>query len=461
MRDNSFALSFFSAFLLLMSIVALLRSFVNPARANGAGALAPCSANYHRLADETGANLKEHVLAKWFPQAVDRALGGFHENYGQDWKPLPGNGRSLVYQARLTWTAAQAAMHDCAGADLYLDAARHGLRFLAEHLWDAEHGGLFWGLDGGGRPERSGEKHVYGMAFGIYAASACCTALKDPGALDLAARAFAWLEQNAHDMLHEGYDEALTREGRSILTPSAAAQTDAIGTRCGLKSANTHLHLLEAFTTLYAIWPDELLRRRLQEVFHLVRDKIAAPPGTLGLFFTPDWTPVPGHGSFGHDVEAAFLLAEAAGALGMKEDETTWTLGRKFVDHALEAGWDADRGGFFDKAHRFGAPFDTDKIWWVEAEGLNALLLLHVRCGHETARYWDAFTHLWSFITTYQVDQRHGGWYPAVSRKGSPRRRRRKSDSWTECYHQGRALMRVSSALRHLAAQDGERSLNP
>ena len=89
---------------------AILRKVI--AKPKQADSAAPCGSDYRRLADETAANLREHVLSKWFPRSVDRVLGGFHENFGADWKPLPGSARSLVYQARLTWTAAQAAVHD-------------------------------------------------------------------------------------------------------------------------------------------------------------------------------------------------------------------------------------------------------------------------------------------------------------------------------------------------------------
>ena len=414
---------------------------------------APSKAEYRRLADEMEANLQAHVLSKWFPAALGAAHGGFHQNYREDWTPDPRENRSLVYQSRLTWLAAAVAKRYPAKSRAYKGYSLHGLELLDSRLWDKQHGGLYWSLDGNGAPLRGGEKHAYGIAFAIYAAAACSQATKDARALSLAKRAYTWLDDHAHDKVHGGYYEALAPDGSPILTaPGGSPQSDFIGTRYGLKSMNTHIHLLEALTELYAVWPTPAVRGRLQEVFGLVRDRIAAPPGYLNLFFTPDWRPVPDHDSFGHDLETAYLMVEASTALGHPDDTGTWRIARQLVDHALQVGEDKDYGGFYDSGSVTGPPLMTDKIWWTQAEGLNALALMHRRYGKETPRYWESLLRQWQFIKTHQVDANHGGWHPTVHRDGTVPPGRAKSDEWTECYHQGRALLTVSAALRALAS---------
>ncbi len=429
---------------------------------NGATPTLPATpANYRRLADEVEANLQQHVLAMWFPRAVDRRLGGFWQNFNEDWSRGTGSGRAVVYQSRLTWLAAQAALRYPQRAAEYADYSQHGLNYLLNTLWDKQSGGLFWSVDENGQAvERNGEKHVYGIAFGIYAASANFHATRDPRALDLAKRTFVWLDAHAHDARNGGYYEALTRAGRPILAPPATPtepQSDFIGTRYGFKSMNTHIHLLEAFTALHEIWPDAALRARLQEVFNIVRDKIVVESvGAMHLFFTPQWQPVPDHDSFGHDVETAYLLIEAAHALGRRNDTRTWAAARRLVDHALDWGWDEENGGFYDAGGAFSSPRLTDekateKIWWVQAEGLNALLLMHGKYGRQSPRYWHAFMKQWQFIRDRQTDNRNGGWQATTTREGASIAGRAKSDAWTEGYHQGRALLNVSTTLRQLA----------
>src|SRR5678815_284978 len=141
------------------------------------------------------------------------------------------------------------------------------------------------------------------------------------------------------------------------------------------KSMNTHLHLLEALTELYRAKKDPAVEARLREVFLIVRDKIALPDGYFDLYFRPDWTPIPDVDSYGHDIEGGFLITEAAELLGLDGGATDAVV-RKLEDHALRYGWDERYGGFFDNGPPNGAADHTNKIWWVEAEGLNAMLLM-------------------------------------------------------------------------------------
>ena len=163
----------------------------------------------------------------------------------------------------------------------------------------------------------------------------------------------------------------------------------------------------------------------LEEVFLIVRDRIAVEPGCLNLFFTPDWRAVPDHDSFGHDIETAYLLLEASETLGRTDEAKTLVVSRRLVDHALHWGYDARLGGFYDQ----GDAFDKCTCWTRcggrQAEGLNALLLMHGRFGKETDRYWKAFEQTWRFVNKFQVDHEFGGWWDTVDAGGkvtSPRK---------------------------------------
>ncbi len=417
------------------------------------------AATYRALAEETETNLQKQVLAQWFPRSVNPA-GGFYQNYTEDWTRGSGNSKAIVYQARLTWLAAQEAQRSPAHKAAYNTYAKHGLDFLAAKMWDAKNGGFYWELGEDGTPTRGGEKHLYGNSFAIYALAGVYEATKDPRALDLAKQAYAWLNAHAYDKAHGGYYEALTQEGTPILAPTAdGGATDEIGTRYGCKTMNSHIHLLEALSALYAVWPDTGLHARLEEMFVLVRDKVAVEQvGCLNYLFLPDWTPLPNYDSYGHDIETAYLMVEAATALGRPDDTRTWALARRLVDHTLDFGEDKVNGGIYDGGPVYSnSPSAPDKVWWVQAEALNALLLMHRHFGAEDPRYWAAFHRQWRFIQTRQIDYRVGGWYPAVQENGATLPGRAKSDGWTEGYHQGRALINVTAALRALAAQAAPR----
>ena len=415
----------------------------------------PAKEDYSKLADEARANFDANVLKVWFPRCVDEEHGGFRSTFDRQWKPAARQNRFLVFQARMTWLASQVAMHRPELRDEYLKYARHGVAML-QRMWDPEQGGMYWGLDENGKvdPQYGTEKQAYGISFGIYAAAAAYEATKDEAALDLAMKTFTWFDDHAHDAANGGYHEALKRDGTPIvpkdLGETLKNRSPGPNVTYGYKSMNSHIHLLEAFTQLYHAKKDERVRARLEEVFLIVRDRIAVEPGCLNLFFTPDWRAVPDHDSFGHDIETAYLLLEASETLGRTDEARTLVVSRRLVDHALDWGYDARLGGFYDQGAAFDKAHVLDKVWWTQAEGLNALLLMHSKFGKETDRYWRAFELTWGFVNKYQVDHEFGGWWDTVDAAGKVTSARKAHD-WKAGYHDGRALMNIEETLRKLA----------
>jgi mannose/cellobiose epimerase-like protein (N-acyl-D-glucosamine 2-epimerase family) len=405
-----------------------------------------------RLAQETEANLQQEILDKWLPSAFD-PRGGFFQNYNADWSRVGDESKGIVYESRLTWTAAAAAARFPKLAEMCLAQTHHGVAFLAEKMWDHRRGGFFWAVDEAGNPAgpQGAQKLGYGNAFGIFAAAGNYKVTHDPIALDLAQKAFHWYDQHGHDAKNGGYLE-VAPDG----APSAAL-SNPVGAHGDEKSMNSTIHMLEAITALYEVWPDATVRARLNEVFEIVRDRIYADPGYLHQFLSADWrprvSPGPSRDSYGHDVETAYLLTEAAAALGMPNDAQTWQEARRLVDHAMQFGLDHQRGGLYNEGGVTGGNYSEQREWWVQAEYLNALLLMHERYGRETQKYWNAFVAQWYWINRHEIDRIHGGWYPRVDNDGNPVPFP-KSDAWTDCYHQARAMLNVSARLRRLAGEN-------
>ncbi len=462
----------FSTLLLGMTTLAARAAETAPGSASApapaaATAVKPTPDNYTRLAGEVDAVLQKDVLDKFFPATVDNDSAGFFENFSVNWaRGRDITTRSIVYQSRMTWLAAQAAVHDPAHADMYKKISSHGVEELANEQWDKTNGGFFWTVNNTGTPLNQ-QKHAYGNAFAIYAAAVNYGVTHEAASLDLAQKGFAWLEEHAHDAKNGGYIEAMTATGAAIAAAPAASgrrggggASDAIGTPVGEKSMNSHIHILEGLTALLEVWPDKVVKERVQEVYDLSLSKIYSEPGYLNMFFNADWsviTPRTGGDSYGHNIEAAYLLTDTARVLGIPDDPKVWKAARALVDHALEKGWDAEHGGFYEEGNLNGPGYTKqNKCWWVEGEGLYALLLIHERYGKETTKYWDAFVQEWNFITQHQLDKVNGGWYSYVTPDGSAPTNgaeRNKTDQWTEGYHQGRALLNVAALLKKLAAE--------
>jgi mannobiose 2-epimerase len=405
----------------------------------------------HRKIDQL---LRAELKTGWYPHALNQVRGGFHQTMARDWSLGRDQNVFLVYQARMTWTAAAFAGYSPEDRDQFVKYTRHGIDFLDQVLRDRESGGFHWVLDRDGRidPREGDEKHVYGTSFVVYAASKAFQVTGDEPARKVARDAFDWLESHAHDKEHGGYFEAIRRDGTPILAWDQNApmhkRLDRLGVYYGFKSMNSHIHLLEAMSELKKIDDRPVVKERLLELLHVVRDRIAVEPGALNLYLTRDWRAIPAHDSFGHDVETSFLLVEAALALGIPDDEKTWRVARALVDHALDWGWDEESGGFYDKGESFaGAAFDRKKVWWTAAEGLNALLLLHRKFGDRTDRYWRAFLKQWGFIEQHLLDPFHGGWYSETTREGKLIGDGSKASQWKANYHTSRALMNVAGML--------------
>jgi mannobiose 2-epimerase len=415
----------------------------------------PTHETYLKLAAEMDNALRTNVLDVWFPRSVDNKYGGFHSHFARDWRELPGDGKFSVFQGRMTWVAAQVVLREPALKDQYIPIVNHGVDFLADKLWDKRYGGFFWGLDDDGKitPEFGDVKELYGIGFCIYGAAAAYQATKDPKALETAKNGFLWADKHAHDAANGGYFEWLARDGTPIVprVPNGTVATNPIGP-IDYKSMNTHIHLLEAFTQLYEVWPDPTLRSRLEELLTIVRDKICVEPGVMNLYFTNAWQPIPDHDSYGHDVETAYLMLETDEALHQKASEKTERMARMLVDHALAYGWDRQNGGFFREGTTFGKPEDTMKEWWVQMEGLNALLMMHERYREQDDVYFQRFLEQWTFIRNHTIDSQNHGDFNLTMPDGTPVTQD-KGSIWKAAYHDGRAFWNVGERLRKLAAE--------
>ena len=418
-----------------------------------------------QIATEMQKSMNTELLDKWYPQCTDSMYGGFISTYSFDFKPIGIQDKFIVTQARHIWTTAKAAIL-YPDKKYFIDASKNGYHFLRDVLWDKQYGGFYnlvtrQGID---KSNPGAPKEAYGNGFAIYALAAYFKTSKDTAALSLAKKTFLWLEKNSHDPIYKGYYQHLQRDGTRVKREVSFPSTSAVG----YKDQNSSIHLLEAFTELYSIWPDPLLKERLQEMLLLIRDKITTPRGNLTLFFTPEWTPISfrdsaeavilshkylDHVSFGHDVETAYLMMEASQALGIKKDITTLMAGKKMVDHALRNGWDKRIGGFYDEGYYFknrdsiSIIFDS-KNWWAQAEGLNTLLMMADYFPNDTMQYYEKFKQLWNYIQIYMIDHVNGDWYEEGLDKEPQRVTALKGHIWKGTYHSFRALSNCIERLR-------------
>lgn len=386
--------------------------------------------------------LATKILPYWYDTAVDREQGGYL--LADD---LRGRGRAtekqLVGQARMVWGFSHVHLkgfkddqHD------YLAAARQGYQFLLDHFLDREHGGYFWTTDLAGKPVNR-RKIIYGESFVIYGMVEYYRASGDRAALDHALELYRVLQQRSHDEKNGGWVEHFEADWTPMLRPGPEAIVE-VG---GLKSANTHLHLMEALTELYDASHDPAVKRSLEEALRINMTYFYPPdPAKANFHRQPDWgvvtAPSSAGLSYGHNIEFAWLMIRAERVLGR---EPSWSHFEAHLNHALAHGFDHARGGFYSRGVGNEPASDTDKIWWVEAEGIAALTdaLKH----RENPDYARALEQTIEFADKYLATPGAGIWMDTVTAEGKPKATG-KAHSWKANYHDVRALVKYVEAFR-------------
>ena len=408
-------------------------------------------------------NHLSNLLNKFYPRTIDKKDGGFLCNLTYDWKFEDPQDKMIVTQARHTWTLAK-AQNFYPDDQRYPEAVLHGYKFLKEVMWDKEFGGFYTMRSAEGNISHyrgyMEEKRTYGNAFALYALAAVYKLVNKKEILDFAVEVFNWIEDHAYDPINKGYFQFLTREGNPFTDTEISSTSASDASEAPFKDQNSSIHLLEAYTEFYKIWPNEKLRSRLNDLLILIRDTITTEKGCMNLFFDHKWNPVSfrnedketrernyglDHVSFGHDYETAFLMLETSYALGIKDDVRTLKIAKRMVDHAIENGWDRIRGGFWDAGYYFEGSDECTiirpvKNWWSQAEGLNALLLMS-KIFPEEKKYYEYFIKLFEYINNYLIDHEFGGWYEGGLDKEPHLKYGLKSQIWKACYHESRSLM--------------------
>jgi mannobiose 2-epimerase len=376
----------------------------------GANSFEPEAAHVHR-------QLVSQIMPYWYDTSVDRTNGGYLLADDAARKLPPAKEKQLVTQSRMIWGFSHAHLHGLKdGKRDYLGAAAQGAQFLLSRFKDREHGGYFWTTDPAGKALNT-RKIVYGQAFVIYGLVECYRASQDKTVLAEAMEQYRTLQRRAYDPKKGGWIEHFERDWTPILRPGPEAIVE-VG---GFKSANTHLHLMEAFTELYDVTRDPEVGKSLEESLRL--NMVYFYPSNAGLscFHRQlDWSPVivasSAGLSYGHNVEFAWLMVRAQQALGQPP---AWPHFYAHVDHALRYGYDHERGGLYSRGVGDQPASELDKVWWVQSEMVAALTeaLVH----KPEPRYSAALESLLSFIQNTRLTPKTASGSTPSPQKGNLR----------------------------------------
>lgn len=383
-----------------------------------------------QLQDSARQLLTDNILRFWEEHMFDPNGGFYGRMTGQGVLDVHAE-RGAVLNARILWTfsAAYRILHD----PRYLKMATHAKDYFLAHFLDQQFGGVFWSVTAEGKP-LSTKKQTYAISFAIYALSEYARAVADTHAIHVAIRLYKDIEQYAFDPVHVGYAEAFTRQWQPI-ADMRLSDKDEYATR----TMNTHLHVMEAYTNLYRIWPDPQLKQSIQTLIHIFAQKLYNPiNGHVDLFFNDTWQGKRNIASYGHDIEAAWLLNEALQVIGDSDMKRSM---QPIIEHIARASQEGLRtdGSLIHETN------DEQRQWWVECEAVVGYLDQWQQSGDP--RYRQLALQTYDYILQHLVDYAHGEWFWAILPDGSIDRENDKAGLWKCPYHNSRMCFEIIERL--------------
>jgi len=401
----------------------------------------PSSEALLQMANEFEQELTGNILPYWIKNAPNPKTGGFYGQVSADGKADPSAERGALLSSRILWSYSAAYLNY--KDESYRKLADQAFKDLETTFWDKKNGGLYWSVTGDGKIAQT-HKQTYGQVFGIYGYSEYFRATGNKEALERAKTLFQLIEQHALDKQHGGYVEVVGEDWQPLAKPINSLATPAA------KSQNTHLHVMEAYTNLLRVWPDAQLKKQQTALVNIMLDKILnAKTHHLALFMDADWK-VQGDGiSYGHDIEAAWLLVDAANVLDDKAlIKRTRALAVKIADTVIAEGIDSD-GALYNEASASKGLTNSGKDWWAQAEALVGFINAYEITGD--AKYLMETMRTWGFIRAHLVNTKTGEWHWGTDRTGKVVVQPTLS-MWKCPYHNSRSMMETAHRLQRLAA---------
>lgn len=376
------------------------------------------------------------ILEYWLNNTVDEKNGGFIGEINFNNEKNYNSEKGSVLNARILWTFS--AAYGLVSDKRYFQAAERAFLYIKNHFYDKDFGGIFWTLNSDGTPKDT-KNQIYALAFTIYGLSEFYKISKNEEALALAKKLYEKIEQYSHDKAKKGYLEAFTRDWKEIedlrLSDKDANEK---------KTMNTHLHIVEAYANLYTVWPDEGLKDNIREILEITETYfIDQNSWHLKLFFNEDWVEKPDVISYGHDIEAAWLLLWCAEVI------KDYDLIERYKEYAVEfanstiEGIDNDGGLWYEYLPKERVLVE-EKHWWPQAELWIGMINAWQLSGKE--KFFCLAEQNFAFVEKHIIDHKNGEWIWGVDEDYEPILKD-KVGVWKCPYHNSRACIELINRL--------------
>lgn len=379
------------------------------------------------LKNECKDELEKRLIPFW-NSLRDDELGGFYGFMDSDLNLDKKADKGVILHSRILWFYSTCYLK--VGGEENLNNARHAYEFLTKFCVDNEKGGVYWLISHDGKPVDT-MKHTYCQAFFVYALSAYYDASGDKNALELALKVFKTIEEKTADAL--SYREAFDRDWNVV--DNDALSENGLN---AIRTMNTILHLIEAYTELYRVSGDENVAKRLKFQLEFTLERIFdEKENKLFVFFDDEMNVMGDIHSYGHDIEATWLMDLACDVLGDENlSRKVNLMNEKIVKNISQIAFENNSLN----NERENEKIDKSKIWWVQAEAVVGFVNGYLR--YENSNYLDISKRIWEYIKENVIDKREGGeWHSRLDENDSPDMKKPMVEPWKCPYHNGRMCL--------------------
>lgn len=386
-----------------------------------------------KLKDEVLQCLTQNILPYWINKVVDHENGGFYGRIDGHDVVHPEAEKGAILNARILW--AFSAAYRVLRKQEYLDIATRARDYILDHFYDRNYGGVYWSVDYKGNPLDT-KKQTYALGFAIYGLSEYVRATGDETALEAAKNLYLTIETHAYDFKNKGYIEAKTRDWAPIADMRLSDKDEN-----GSRTMNTHLHIIEPYTNLYRVWKAPELRDSIVGLLQIFT-KILLNEKThhLDLFFDDEWHGKRNIESYGHDIEASWLLHETALVLDDKDILHEIEPVVKEIAAAADEGLQPDGSMIYEHWKDTGK-YDTQRQWWVMCECIIGHINLYQHFGDKKAL--GIAEKCWQYTKDKLIDSKNGEWHWSADAEGNVNYDDDKAGFWKCPYHNSRMCLEL------------------
>lgn len=393
-------------------------------------------ANLKQLKSELTAEL-DSILNYWSKHTLDNQNGGFVGQIDFNDHIIANAEKGSVLNSRILWTFSSS--YQITKKENHKEIAKRAFEYLLKYFYDPEFNGLFWSINADKKPKDT-KNQIYALAFAIYGLSEYYVISQDQKALETAVNLYKSIQKNSYDPVNKGYLEAFTRDWQPIedlrLSDKDANEK---------KTMNTHLHIIEAYANLFKVWKDETLKKDSIELLETIEKHfINTETGHLRLFFDENWIEKPDVISYGHDIEAAWLLLQCAEVLEEENLIASYKKHAVQIAEVTKEGLDTD-GGLWYEFEPKENELIAEKHWWVQAEALIGFYNAYQLTGNE--EYLKIVFENWNFIKKHILDHKNGEWFWGIHKDYSLIQKD-KAGFWKCPYHNSRACLELINRIK-------------